>query len=184
MAENTIVARPYAEAAFELARESDQLSGWSDVLRVAAATVSDPDVAQLIDAPGRDTNAITGLIVGVCEAAVKQNTVDGDQVSNLFKLLAEYDRLPVLPEISEAFDKLKADVENTVDVVLTAASPVTDQQQQKIAAALKKRLGREIKLHFQLDENLIGGARLQADDLIIDGSVRAGLEKMSSALVN
>jgi F-type H+-transporting ATPase subunit delta len=184
MAENTGIARPYAEAAFELARESDQLQGWSDVLQVAAQTVSEPVVARLIDTPGRDTDAILGLIGGICETAVDGNSADQAQVRNLLKLLAENGRLPVLPEIADAFYKLKADVENSVDVILTAASPVDDAQQEKISAALNKRLGRKINLHFQLDENLIGGARLQANDLFIDGSVRAGLEKLSSILVN
>ena len=82
------------------------------------------------------------------------------------------------------FDKLKADVENSIDVVLTAASPVDPAQRAKIIDALKRRFGREINLHFKLDENLIGGARLQADDLVIDGSIRTGLDKMSSALTN
>jgi F-type H+-transporting ATPase subunit delta len=103
---------------------------------------------------------------------------------NLLKLLAENGRLSVLPEIAELFDKFKADVENSVDVVLTAATPVDPVQREKIIAALKRRFGREVNLHFQLDENLIGGARLQADDLVIDGSVRTGLEKLSSALTN
>jgi F-type H+-transporting ATPase subunit delta len=67
--------------------------------------------------------------------------------------------------------------------VLTAASPVDDAQQAKIIEALKKRFGRDVNLHFKLDENLIGGARLQADDLVIDGSIRTGLEKLSSALM-
>jgi F-type H+-transporting ATPase subunit delta len=89
-----------------------------------------------------------------------------------------------LPEIAKRFDKLKADVENSVDVVLTAAAPVDDVQQAKIVAALKKRFGRDVNLLFKLDENLIGGACLQADDLVIDGSIRTGLEKLSSTLTN
>ena len=93
--------------------------------------------------------------------------------------------LPCCRKLRTLFDKFKADVENSVlTLCLTAATPVDPAQQQKISDALKRRLGREINLHFQLDENLIGGARLQADDLVIDGSVRTGLEKLSSTLMN
>jgi F-type H+-transporting ATPase subunit delta len=100
-------------------------------------------------------------------------------------LLAENGRLTVLPKIGELYEKLKADVENRVDVLLTAAAPVDDETQASISAALKRRFGREINLHFELDEDLIGGAaRLQADDLVIDGSVRTGLQKLASTLIN
>jgi len=81
-----------------------------------------------------------------------------------------------------AFDALKADTENRVEVLLTAASPVDEAQQGRITAALKKRFGRDVSLTFELDESLIGGARLQADDLVIDGSVSTGLAKLASTL--
>ncbi len=90
----------------------------------------------------------------------------------------------VLPEIADAFDALKAEVENRVEVTLTAATPVDEAQQARIIEALKKRFGRDVSLTFALDESLIGGARLQADDLVIDGSVRTGLEKLATTLAN
>ena len=183
MAENQGIARPYAEAAFELARDGGQLAGWSDALHAAAQVVANDDVARLIDAPGADLNAVVELIAGICDQAVPSG-IDSARFRNLLRLLSENGRLQVLSDIAVMFDELKTDVERRVNVVLTAASPVDEAQQQKITTALKQRFGREINLHFQLDESLIGGARLQADDLIIDGSVRTGLEKLSSALVN
>jgi len=183
MAENSSIARPYAEAAFALARDAGQLAGWSDTLHAAGLAVSDTALARMIDAPGTDDTVVVGIIADVCKQAVTAS-VDEGRVLNLLKLLAENDRLPALPEIAKRFDKLKADVENSIDVVLSAAAPVDDAQQAKIIEALKKRFNREINLHFKLDETLIGGARLQADDLVIDGSIRTGLEKLSSTLMN
>jgi F-type H+-transporting ATPase subunit delta len=184
MAENRGIARPYADAAFELAREANVLGPWSDWLHIAAAVVGDSAVIQLIETPNTDKGALVELIAGICRDAGPDTGADMGRLLNLLKLLAENGRLSVLPEIAELFDKFKAEVENSVDVVLTAATPVDPAQWEKIIAALKRRFGREVNLHFQLDENLIGGARLQADDLVIDGSVRTGLEKLSSALTN
>ena len=184
MAEKRGIARPYAEAVFDLAREGDQLVGWSEALHAAAEVVRNKDLARLIDTPRTDIGALVALITGVCEEVSSGRRVGLAQVSNLLQLLAENRRLLALPDIAEIFDKLKADVENSVDVVLVAASPVNSLQQKKITAALKKRFGREVNLRFELDENLIGGARLQAEDLIIDGSVRTGLEKLSNTLTN
>jgi F-type H+-transporting ATPase subunit delta len=89
-----------------------------------------------------------------------------------------------LPEIARAYDVRKTEVENRVAVTLTAASAVDQAQQANIIAALKKRFGRDVTLRVELDENLIGGARLQADDLVIDGSVRTGLDKLATVLAN
>jgi len=183
MAEKLSIALPYAQAVFALAREAGQLAGWSDTLHVAGCAVTDEALARMIDAPATDDAVVVDIIADVCKQAVSA-PVDGGQTQNLIRLLAENGRLLLLPEIASRFDKLKADVENRVDVVLTAAAPVDDAQQAKIVEALQKRLGRDVNLHFKLDENLIGGARLQADDLVIDGSIRTGLEKLSSALTN
>ncbi|MAF82527.1 MAG: F0F1 ATP synthase subunit delta [Gammaproteobacteria bacterium] len=183
MAENSGIARPYAQAAFELARDAGQLTGWSETLHVAGQAVSDAALAAMIDAPGTDDALMVGIIADVCQQAVT-TPVDAGRVKNLLRLLAENDRLPVLADIARQFDKLKTNVENSIDVVLTAAAPVDDAQQAKISEALKKRFNRDINLHFTLDETLIGGARLQADDLVIDGSIRTGLEKLSSTLTN
>jgi F-type H+-transporting ATPase subunit delta len=182
MAENAAIARPYAQALFELANEAGQLAEWSDVLHVAGAVVSDGQVAALIGAPGTDSNQLIELIASIAGKAAAG--ADEKQLVNLLKLLTENRRLHALPDIARAYDALKADVENRVEVTLTAASPVDDAQQAKIIEALKKRFGRDVSLTFELDESLIGGARIQADDLVIDGSVSTGLEKLATQLAN
>jgi F-type H+-transporting ATPase subunit delta len=184
MADESGIARPYAEAVFELARDANQLGNWSGLLHAAGRVVSDDDIRRLIGAPKTDIGALVELVIDVSREASAEDIADPVQLSNLLRLLAENGRLTALPKIAELFDKLKADVENTVNVVLSAAAPVDDETKARIAAALKRRFGREINLHFQLDENLIGGARLQADDLVIDGSVRTGLQKLASTLLN
>ncbi len=66
--------------------------------------------------------------------------------------------------------------------MVTSASPLSDAQQQAIAAALRDRLGREVNLESEIDENLIGGAVIKAGDVVIDGSLRARLEGLANAL--
>lgn len=182
MAENIAIARPYAQAAFELARDAGQLDAWSDALAAAATVVTDPQVKALIGSPSAEASKLVALIADIAGKA--SAGVPADKLSNLLSLLSENRRLAALPEISSAFDALKAETENRVEVTLTAASPVDEAQQARIIEALKKRFGRDVSLSFELDETLIGGARLQADDLVIDGSVRAGLNKLASALAN
>ena len=104
--------------------------------------------------------------------------------TNFLKLLLEYERVAVLPEIADHFDALKAKVENTVDVTVTSASPLSAAQQKAITKALKDRLGREVNLETEIDENLIGGAVISAGDVVIDGSLRSRLEGLSNALIS
>lgn len=182
MAENIAIARPYAQAAFELARDAGQLDAWSDALQAAATVVADAQVAALIGAPATDADKLVALISEI--AGISATGVPAELLNNFVRLLSENGRLPALPEIATAFDALKAETENRVEVTLTAASPVDPAQQDRIVAALKQRFGLDISLTVEVDEALIGGARLQADDLVIDGSVRAGLDKLATTLAN
>jgi F-type H+-transporting ATPase subunit delta len=184
MAENAAIARPYAQAVFELADDTALLTQWSNVLRAAANVVADPEIALLISRPGIDRTALVGIIFDVTAQTIDGGSKTPREFRNLLRLLADNGRLPALGDIAQRFEKLKAEVQNRIDVVLIAANPVDEARQIRIAGALKKRLGREVNMNFQLDETLIGGARLQADDLVIDGSVRIGLEKLASALTN
>ena len=88
-----------------------------------------------------------------------------------------------LPEISDQFEALKARVENSVDAVITAAAPLSAAQEKEIAASLQERLGRDVRISTEIDENLIGGAVIRAGDVVIDGSLRARLEGLATALV-
>ena len=187
MADPGSIARPYAQAAFELAAENRTLAAWSAVLHAAASSVSDPSIIASLGRPGANLAGIADAIadIAAAEAAKLSALADGErrQLGNFLRLLAENHRLAILPQISAAYEVLKTEVENRVDVVLTAASPVDESQRAKIIEALKRRLNREVNLQFRLDQSLIGGARLQVGDLVIDGSVRTGLEKLTSALV-
>lgn len=185
MPQNDAIARPYARAAFELAQEAGQLADWSAFLHTAGQAAAMPRVQELLDVPGADRTRVADAIAEVCASdPALAGFMRGVEPRNLLRLLAENHRLTMLADIAAGFEQLRAEVENTMDVVLTAATPVDDSQQARMAAALRQRFGREVRLRFVLDENLIGGARLQADDHVIDGTVRTRLAKLASALVH
>lgn len=185
MAEKNTIARPYAEAVFELARDAGALDAWSDALQVASALMADGQVAEFLAHPALSDDERLEFVTGlVASTGGKSGLLDGSdrRGSNFLKLLIENDRIGVMPEIAEHFEVLKAETENVVDVTVTSALPLTDAQHQAIEAALRKRLGREIRLDTELDEDLIGGAVIRAGDVVIDGSLRARLEGLAGAL--
>lgn len=185
MADNNTIARPYAEAVFELARAANRLDAWSDALGVAALLLADGQVADFVANPVLTDEERLEFLTGlVAAAAGGPSLLDGSdpQGSNFLKLLLANGRLDVLPEISAHYEALKAETENIVDVTVTSAAPLDESQRQAMERALKARLGREIRLETALDEELIGGAVIRAGDVVIDGSLRARLEGLASAL--
>ena len=178
MAEKTTIARPYARAAFEIAAAVGELKPWSELLTAAGLIVSDPGVKPLLTSPHVTPEQIAGLIAELCGDLVT------DQRRNFLLVLAESYRLNVLPQIAEIFNRLKAEAENTIDVAITSAVPLDDKQKTNFAKALKKRLGRDVILHCETDESLIGGAIIRAEDLVIDGSLKGRLAKMVIDIVS
>jgi F-type H+-transporting ATPase subunit delta len=185
MADNNTIARPYARAAFAVARQDDALAELSDSLNVAKELLSDGRVEKFLGNPSLTDDERLKFLTGLFASAVGESSVfagGSEHGSNFLKLLLEYGRVPVLPEIADHFDALKAQIENTVDVTITSAAPLGSALQQTVAKALKERLGREVNLTTEIDENLIGGAVIRAGDVVIDGSLRARLEGLSNAL--
>jgi F-type H+-transporting ATPase subunit delta len=186
MADHAFAARPYAQAVFEIARTTGDFRSWSEFLQLAATLVMDPELGRALQAPGSDVDKIAVAMADVCREQFGSQAFSGDgawaTAGNFLRLLAENRRLAALPDIAGRYEQLRAQAENTLDVVLTSASAVDEGQKSRIAASLRQRLGREIRISVKLDPALIGGARLQIGDRVIDGSVRTGLDKLATAL--
>lgn len=176
MAEKSTIARPYAEAVFELAQSSGQLKQWSAMLQTVSLIVANADMQRLIGNTSVSKPQVAALIIDVAGAVLN------DEGRNLIKLLADNRRLGVMAEIAEQFEALKAEAEKTVEAEVIAATPVSSTQQARIAEQLKARLGRQVTLKVSVDASLIGGAIVKAGDLVIDGSVSGQLNKLSVEL--
>jgi F-type H+-transporting ATPase subunit delta len=187
MADNNTIARPYSRAAFELASEKGELAAWSAALDAAKELLADDQVVQFLGRPSlTDEQRLEFLteLFATCGDDASLLAGGNEQGRNFLKLLLEYGRVGVLPEIADHFEMLKADVENTVDVTVTSAAPMTAEQQATVAAALTSRLGRTVRLETAIDESLIGGAVIRAGDIVIDGSLRSRLQSLSNALIS
>ena len=172
----TTVARPYAEAVFDYAEKSGDLEAWSEMLRLLAALVQDPALSGAIGDPLFKREDLTELIL----------QIGGDNLTkegaNLVKLLVENDRLPVLPEIAELYEELKAESQRVLTAHVRTAFPLEDAEQQMIADALKAKLGLDVSITTENDPELIGGIHIRAGDLVIDGSVRGHLQQLANQL--
>ena len=177
MAENSTIARPYAQAAFDLAKAKSDLSAWSDMLELASMVASDSNMAKAIDSPHVKDEDVVTLFLDVC--GDKLNT----EGKNFIRVLSENKRLNILNDIAIAYEQFRADAEGTLDAEVISAFPLSDEQQQNIVAGLKKRLGRDISLTTRVDDTLIGGAIIRAGDMVIDGTVTRHLDDLTHSLM-
>lgn len=176
MAELTTLARPYARAAFESALESSTLTDWSEALALLAAISGESAVNALVASPKLTSTEKSKKIIEVCGGKLNQ----GQQ--NFVANLADYGRLPLLPEISVLFELYKANQEKSVDVNIETAFELSETQTRELAASLKKTLARDVELSASVNKDLLGGVFIRAGDTVIDGSIRGRLQKLASAM--
>lgn len=176
MSELTTAARPYARAVFEMAQEAGKLSEWSQQLAAMSAVVAAEGSASLLAHPRISKEQKASIFAELL----------GDSLNaegrNLLHVLADNDRFNLLPEIATIFEQFKAEAEGAVEAEVISAQEMTESQQQAIAAALQKRLGREVKLITSVEPSLMAGAIIRAGDLVIDGSIQSRLKEMKTAL--
>ena len=176
MAELTTIARPYAEAAFEIARAANALPQWSEMLRFAAAVADDPKMRDALSAPQLDAAAKESLFLSICGDRLNH------EARNFMRILIEADRIALLPEIRELFEASKNSAEGVAKATIESSSPLTTEQVTTLTAALARRFGKKIEATVSVNPALIGGARITVGDAVIDGSVQGKLAAMAQQL--
>jgi F-type H+-transporting ATPase subunit delta len=175
MAELNTVARPYTKAVFEFARDAGTIQDWSQSLNDAAQVASDDVMKSILGNPALTSDAKADAFISVLD-----NLDDSGQ--NFIRLLAENKRLALIPEIAVQFEQLKANQESNVEIDVTTAYELDEQQQQKLTQALSAKLGRDVALSSTIDKSILGGVVIRTQDLVIDGSVRARIAKLAEVL--
>ena len=175
MSEFTTVARPYAKAAFDFAVEHQSVDRWQQMLAFATEVASNEQVAELLSGAVAP-EALSAQFIAIC----------GDQLDeagqNLVKVMAENKRLPALPDVLAQFIQLRAAYDATADVEVISSTTLSDEQLTKISAAMEKRLSRKVKLNCKIDKSVLAGVIIRAGDMVIDGSVRGRLERLTDVL--
>ena len=176
MAEISTIARPYAVAAFKLAKETKALAKWSDMLGLASAVSSDEKLSAVIHDPKIDSMVLQAAFLKVCGDKLNVNG------QNLIKTLVEYKRLPLLPAISSAFEELKAEDEGTLDAQIVAAVKPTAAITKDIVKKLETKFGKKVSAEVVVDEEIIGGMKIIVGDTVIDASVKGQLQNLAYSL--
>lgn len=173
--EAVTLARPYARAAFQVACDAEAMEAWSAHLASAAALAADPRMAGLVNNPELEPGELARLYR-------PQDVADGSPFARFLGVMADSRRLPLLPEVAQHFDDMRHQAEHAVTVHLTCAVEPPQVQVDKLVEVLRQRLDRRIDIDIEVDAAILGGAIVNVDGEVIDGSVRARLERLQNAL--
>ncbi|HTJ91790.1 MAG TPA: F0F1 ATP synthase subunit delta [Pararobbsia sp.] len=177
MAELATIARPYAEALFDVARSGD-LSQWSDFINELAAFAAQPELLSIAGNPKIGREQLYKLILSLSKSPLASEA----RAQNFLRAVVDNHRLDVLSQVAEQFDTLKNAQEGAADVTIDSAFPLDGQPLAELVATLERKFGRKLKPHVNVDPSLIGGVRVTVGDEVLDTSVRARLAQMQVAL--
>ena len=166
----------YARALFEAARDEDRLEPVREELDdFVEAQRQVPELRGLLRNPQIDHRA---------KAAALEELLGGDEqlLRNFLLLLAEKNRAGEIEEIAREFDRLVAQAEGILDVELTTAVELSEQEARDVITQIEKASGRKVEATQRVDPNLIGGLVLQAGSLRLDSSVRGRLDRLRQEL--
>ncbi len=175
MAESLTIARPYAEAAFKLARDAGTLPAWSDALGRLAAVASNRAARELLGNPRLSVAQVAALVADTAGQLSPEQR-------NFVQVLAENERLAVLPEITGHFEALRNAHEGVLEAQVSSAFPLSEVQLAEIVGTLESKYGRKVKAGVSIDPDLIGGVSIRIGDEVLDASVRGKLAQLAGAL--
>lgn len=182
MSQQIAIARPYAKAIFSLALEGGQLNCWKDVLCVLRVVADDGSFALLIQRPGVKAEQMAGFVVACVTGCITLGEEDLARLNHLVLMLARKKRLSVLPAIEKLYLQHLASQENTLNVTVTSAYALLDEEQLRLQQALRKRFQSEVSVEFAEDTSLIGGAVIRAGTWVMDGSIKQKLNKLKDSI--
>ena len=176
MADAENIARPYADAIFNVARENGALKDWEQRLELMAQIAEDDAMQRFLGDPRASQEQKEAVFQNVAGDAL------GDEGNRMLDVLFENDRISVLPHVLEQYRQLRQEAEGEVHAVVSTAAELSDDQKSALTEKLEKRFGKKVTVEARVDENLLGGMVIRAGDQVIDGSIRGGLDQLRNQL--
>ena len=169
------IARRYARGIFQLAEPQQDVDSWRHELAQLDALLQDDVLRAAFANPAVTTPRRM-------ELAQRLAPELRAETQNLLRLLIEHRRTSEMPAIRREFERMADEAAGIVNVALTTAIDLGDDEKQRYERALADRLGKKVRMEFQHDPGLVAGATIQLGDRLIDGSVRTQLDRLRQRL--
>jgi F-type H+-transporting ATPase subunit delta len=178
MGELTTLARPYAVAAYQRAKETGTAERWTEALAFLSAVLEDARIAQAAANPKTQREDFAAAFLDLCGGRLDAET------GNFVRLLIQNRRLDLAKHVAELFLEYKADDEGYAEVEVITAFPFSGQEEAKVASVAENLLKKKARLKVSVDRSLIGGVYIRAGDRVVDASVRGQIERLAKRLWN
>jgi F-type H+-transporting ATPase subunit delta len=173
-----VVARTYARALFQAAKDAGRIDEVRDQLATFVEAVDEvPELRSLIRNPELDPPAKAAALDAVLEGA-------DEMVRNFVRVVTEKGRAAQLDEIAREYDALVAAEEQILSVELRTAYELSDDEAESIVKQIEQESGRRVEAARTVDPDLIGGLVLKAGSLEVDSSVRGRLDRLRRDLAH
>ena len=172
------IARVYAEALFEVAKEKGKL----DEIR--------EQLGQFADALEQSHEMQVYFFSPYFSSAEKKEGIGrvlsgaDEELVNFLELLAEKHRVPVIFRIRRQFDELWKRENKKIDVTVTSATELDPEVVKQIGKEIEEQTGQSVELSSRVDDSILGGLVLQVGNMVLDASIRNRLEKLRKSVAH
>ena len=166
------VSKRYALAIYDFATENDEVFEVFEVLNLLLEHIkNDEDFKKFLKYPVIDKEEKKKLINHIYSDVNKQSL-------KILDYLVDKDRLLHIKEIYEEYSKIYYEKHKKLIVTAIFPKELTEAQKEKLTENLKKLKGKDVVIHYRIDESLIGGGLIRINDEVIDGSIKTQLNSI------
>jgi F-type H+-transporting ATPase subunit delta len=178
--ELSTIAKPYAQAIFEIAEKNDSLLEWSELLSTASVIMADDATQAFIASPGTSKGQKVALICALLEKATSREL--SEQESAFVNLVLNNGRTESFGSISSAFESSVANANQSKSFQVVSAFELTEEEKKAIVDDLTSKHKTTVTVDTVVDESLKGGVIIKEGDKVIDTSIKAKVDALSVCL--
>ena len=177
MTDSVTYSRPYAEAAYKIALETNELDMWTDNLSTLSRTIISGDVKAIIASPKIDPNKTLDFLNSFL-------TQENPMFSKFISIMIENKKVYFLDEVYRLFSEMILDEQNTTIAEVETAYPLTDNQKNLLIKSLEKQHDKKIKIDEVINKELLAGIKISINNEVTDFSIRYKLNSMKEQIIN
>ncbi len=178
--ELSTIAKPYAQAIFEIAEKNDSLSDWNELLNTASAIMADNVTQEFIASPGTSKDQKIELFCALLEKATSREL--SKQESAFINLILNNRRTDAFGSIASAFDAAVSNANRSKNFHIVSAFELTETEKKVIVDDLTSKHKTTVTVETVVDEKLKGGVIIKEGDKVIDTSIKAKVDALGVCL--
>lgn len=178
--ELSTIAKPYAQAIFEIAEQSNSVLVWSDFLAAATVIMADKNTKTFIASPSKSKNQKFDLISALIAKMTSKDL--SKQEAAFINLVLNNDRSSAISSIANAFESTVSNANKSKNFKVISAYELSEAEQQAIVNDLTSKHKTTVSVETEIDVALKGGVIIKEGDKVIDTSIKAKVDALSVSL--